>query len=94
MENRKKAIESPLSMQLWSVEESTMMVTLQHKTKKGKERIKRDGADKWFVRKTRQRVAFSPEKGPWLLIDNGNSASMRWVHATRDRDFVVEECVL
>jgi len=64
-------------------------VRLEARSKKGKERIARDGADGWTVEQVAPRVQFSSEPGPWLLIGNGNPGASRWVHATNDANFAV-----
>ena len=62
-------------------------------TKKGRERIRRDGADGWEIIRTADHVQFSTERGPWLLVGvNGeNDNRSRWIHETRDTDFEVVE---
>ena len=61
-------------------------------SKKGKERIKRDG-DEWVIIRTEPRVLFSTKKGPWLFIipPNGPAAASRWIHATDDENFQIVE---
>lgn len=63
------------------------IVTLTPKTKKGRERIKAHG-DTGMVVQVSNKVAFSPESGPWLLIEAADPCS-RWVHQNRDQDFTV-----
>lgn len=70
---------------------------LRGKTKKGRERIKRDGADGWFLIRTVDHVLFTTEKGPWLFISKGcprcagTDNTSRWIHETRDPDFEIVE---
>jgi len=61
-------------------------------SKKGKERIKRDGSE-WVTVRTSDRVLFSPKKGPWLFIipPNGDQMASRWIHATDDENFKIVE---
>jgi len=66
---------------------------LKGKTKKGRERIKRDGADGWSIIRTTDWVAWSSDTGPWSLVlpASGNHSRSRWIHETRDPDFEVIE---
>lgn len=67
---------------------------LAAKSKKGRERLKRDGADGWQVIRTRDTVQFSSERGPWLFVaktPDGRGPESRWIHATRDTDFAIVE---
>ena len=57
------------------------------KTKKGRERCKRDGDTGWKIIEVKNSVLFSDELGPWWHISNGNPDASRWVHATKDKDF-------
>jgi len=68
-----------------------MVITLHGKTKKGRERIARDGATGWKVREKAEHVAFSPRRGPWLLIEKNTSCALRWIHRHDDPHFAVEE---
>jgi len=61
---------------------------LKPKTKKGKERIKQYGAS-GIVLDVKDKVIFSCENGPWLLIEAADPTS-RWVHIKFDKDFEVE----
>lgn len=68
------------------------MIHLTPKTKKGKDRIARDGAD-WAIHTIQPRVFFDERPGPWARIhpiehDHRHAAS-RWVHLTDDVDFEV-----
>jgi hypothetical protein len=62
-------------------------------TKRGRERIKRDGADGWTIQRTEDRVAFSSDRGPWLLVIPAclNEARSRWIHESRDPNFEIVE---
>ena len=68
------------------------MITLTGISKKGKERVKRDGSTGWELLKlVSGPVSFSKSLGPWLLIQQpGNDNSMRWVHYVNDKNFKVE----
>lgn len=66
-----------------------MRVQLVPKTAKGKQRIKAHG-DTGEVLRITDKVAFSTERGPWLLVAAGDPTS-RWVHKSRDKDFEVVE---
>mgnify|MGYP003650375840 CR=1 FL=1 len=57
------------------------------KSKKGKERCKRDGDTGWSIIQVTNAVFFSNEVGPWWRIWNGNLNTSRWVHSTNDDDF-------
>ena len=60
---------------------------LAGKTKKGRERIKRDGANGWRVKRIVDKVQFSDRSGPWLWVENDSPNSLRWIHATHDEHF-------
>ncbi len=64
---------------------------LAGKTKKGRERVKRDGADGWTIQRTEERVAFSSDRGPWLLVIPAclTESKSRWIHETRDFNFEI-----
>ena len=57
------------------------------KSKKGRERVKRDGELGWEIIRTSHRVLFSSEPGPWWFIGNDTPNSSRWIHSYRDEDF-------
>ena len=65
----------------------TCTIKLIAKTKKGRERLQRDGDTGWKVIQVENSVQFSDTIGPWWLISNGKSEASRWVHATNDKDF-------
>jgi len=67
------------------------MIKLKGKTKKGKERVKRDGSDGWQVTRIAEVVAFDNRLGPWWHIKNesGNDFAERWIHSIDDKDFEV-----
>jgi len=67
-------------------------ISLLGKTKKGKERVKQYGAGNWIVKRVEDSVLFSSEKGPWLLIDNGNTNACRWIHGTWDKNYEIKIC--
>ena len=60
------------------------------KSKKGRERVKRDGDFGWKIIETRDRVLFTTTPGPWWLIKNDTPNSSRWVHSTNDIDFEIK----
>lgn len=64
-------------------------VTLEGLTRKGKDRVKRDGASGWRVTKVAPSVMFSTQSGPWLFIENGDEKASRWVHVYSDPNFKV-----
>lgn len=64
-------------------------VTLEGLTRKGKDRVKRDGASGWRVTKVAPSVMFSTQSGPWLFIENGDEKASRWVHGYLDANFKV-----
>jgi hypothetical protein len=63
-------------------------VRLIPRTAKGKQRIKQHG-DFGPVIKITSSVQFSKDVGGWLLVEAADPTS-RWVHVTRDKDFVVK----
>ena len=66
-------------------------IKLTGKTQKGKQRIKRDGAN-FVVTEIKDTVLFSDKAGPWLEIQSiciGASRASRWVHKNTDIDFEV-----
>jgi len=67
-------------------------MTLTGITKKGRERVKRDGSEGWTVLRTTDWVAWSSDTGPWILVlpASGNHSRSRWIHGKRDPDFNVE----
>jgi hypothetical protein len=66
---------------------------LAGKTKRGRERVKRDGADGWTIQRTEDRVAFSSDRGPWLLVIPAclTESKSRWIHETHDFNFEIVE---
>lgn len=64
-------------------------VTLEGLTRKGKDRVKRDGASGWRVTKVAPSVMFSTQSGPWIFIENGDEKASRWVHVYSDANFKV-----
>lgn len=67
---------------------SDTKVRLIPKTKKAKERVKQYG-DTGIVFEVRNRIQFSQEEGPWLLVLAADPRG-RWVHETNDKNFDVE----
>jgi len=68
------------------------VINLTSRSKKGKERLKRDGEKQWYVLGIEDSVLFSTEKGPWLhLVKVGafKANTARWVHQTNDPDFKI-----
>jgi len=64
-------------------------VKLVARTKRGRERIKQHGAV-GVVQSISMKVFFNPDPGPWLMVTAADQVA-RWVHASRDPDFSVEE---
>ena len=67
---------------------------LAPKSTKGRERLKRDGADGWMVVKTSDSVQFSSRPGPWLFIaktPDGRGPESRWIQQRDDVDFEIVE---
>ena len=62
-------------------------LSLQGISAKGKQRVKSFGNNGWEILNRIDRVQFSSENGPWLLIDNGVEDARRWIHETQDKDF-------
>lgn len=64
---------------------------LTGKSLKGKNRVRENG-ETWELVEKRQKVLFSTEDGPWLLLSSiANPSHSRWVHEHHDTDFVVLE---
>lgn len=61
-------------------------LTLTGLSGKGKNVVRRDGAA-WTIERVEDRVLFSHDMGPWLLIGCGREQASRWIHALRDLDF-------
>ena len=64
-------------------------ITLEGITKKGKERLRRDGSSNWLILSIVDRVMFSNERGPWLLLKKHKTTNSRWIHETNDKDFKI-----
>jgi len=67
---------------------------LTGKTLKGKNRVREFGSE-WNLIDTKDKVSFTQEPGPWLLLKpakdkQGRNDGSRWVHATHDQDFLVQ----
>ena len=64
---------------------------LAGKTKKGRERVKRDGADGWTIQRTEDTIGFSTDSGPWLLVIPAclTESKSRWIHESRDPNFEI-----
>ena len=66
-------------------------LTLSGITQRGKNRVREIGKEtRWTVIRSADKVGFSTDVGPWLLIKptaDTNSDRMRWVHKLRDKDF-------
>ena len=66
------------------------IIQLEGKTKKGKERIKRDGPF-WKIIRASNKIFFSSENGPWLLVQSEENLNVsRWVKQNNDFDFIVK----
>lgn len=64
-------------------------LTLEARTKKGKDRINEQGS-KWVVEAICDKILFSDKVGPWLgLRAVKNKDFFRWVHLTEDENFEV-----
>lgn len=63
-------------------------VRLIPKTQKGKQRIKQHG-DTGKVLDVQNKVQFTSEYGPWLLV-NAADPTGRWVHWKHDDNFTLE----
>ena len=61
------------------------------KTKKGRQRTRRDGSTGWRIVRVTDSVLFSNRVGPWLLIENDDPHSRRWIHSVSDNDFELKE---
>ena len=67
---------------------------LKGKTQKGKTRVREHG-EIWGIISEKDRVNFSSEDGPWLLIcpvpemSIREPRNLRWVHKWHDDDFKV-----
>ncbi len=55
-------------------------------SQKGKNRIRERG-DVWNVKEVADKVFFSSEQGPWMLLESLDGRSWRWMHAVADKDF-------
>lgn len=70
------------------------LIRLKGLSQKGKNRIRELGSE-WIVHTQVDRVLFNPELGPWLMVSpvgtDMDHKSSRWVHATQDKDFTIEE---
>ena len=66
------------------------IVTLQAKTKKGKDRINQQGS-KWLIEAITESVLFDDKKGVWLGLSSKRASNegFRWVHFTDDENFLV-----
>lgn len=73
-------------------------LTLLPKTMKGKEKIKLHG-NQWLTVQKADKVGFSNEPGPWLLIVPVDpiktvpvrfDSRSRWVNLLRDKDFEIK----
>lgn len=65
-----------------------MFVTLKAKTPSGADVLSKHGDVRRVVNKT-DSVGFSKMPGPWLLLESPKD--LRWVHATSDDNFALEE---
>jgi len=60
-------------------------------SKKGRERLKRDGDSGWTIQRTEDTIAFSPDRGPWILIIPPcmSEPKSRWIHQFNDKNFKI-----
>lgn len=63
-------------------------IKLEGKTRSGKNKIINHGSE-WEVVQTKERVLFSPNAGPWLLLTSKDTGNVRWIHAKEDPDFQI-----
>ncbi len=70
-----------------------MKLKLTGKTRKGRNRILEAGTNVAEVFKSMDNPAFAPGTGTWFLVhfEGKPSKFNRWIHPTRDPDFIVEE---
>lgn len=67
---------------------------LSGKTRKGKTRIKEYGS-RWRILLIQDKVAFSFQSGPWLLLEPmiedvaAKNNGSRWIHQEHDMDFAI-----
>ena len=70
-----------------------MLFRLTGKTNHGKNRVREHG-NTWDHLKTEDKVFFSDQKGPWILVQSQKRSSyVQWVHQDSDEDFKIEEVV-
>lgn len=63
------------------------LTKLTGKSLKGKNRVRERG-EIWEVLRVTDKVLFSAEPGPWLLLQSTDAKkSLQWVHSTADQDF-------
>lgn len=66
-----------------------MRIKLTPISNKGKNRIQELG-DQWTILKIQDKVLFSSDSGPWLLIEPiSNPDKPRWIHQDNDQDFKI-----
>lgn len=68
-----------------------VQVQLLARTAKARQWIKLHGGI-GRIREIRDQVAFSSDRGPWLLVE-ATDPDARWVHQSRDPNFTVGEVV-
>ena len=61
-------------------------ITVRGKSQKGKNRIREHG-ETWRIVERQEKVKFSSETGPWLLLESLDGKCLRWMHETNDKDF-------
>ena len=69
------------------------MITLIPKTHKAKNKIREAGTDQFEILREVDKVLFSDETGPWLLIapvGDTEAKKSRWVHKTNDLNFSIK----
>lgn len=64
-----------------------MFITLKPITREGGDVVAKHGS-LWFVKEEADQVRFSPNRGPWLLIQSRDDT--RWVHQEHDSNFIVQ----
>lgn len=67
-----------------------IVVKLEAKTKKGKDRIAQQGS-RWLIEAISEKVLFDDKKGIWLGLSAKarQTDCFRWVHLTDDENFKV-----
>ena len=78
---------------------STQTVMLVGKSLKGKNRIREAKTNRWVIVRISDKVGFSQEPGPWLLVrpeherlnEEESHWLSRWINEKNDKDFLIIE---